>query len=141
MTPYTHPPVSTVHKTAICRDLWQSNGNLPYSALFRQVPLNSAIFCQVPPNSAKFYQDHVPRVNQATKSTICTLSSRFPTFLPYATSWPYYTVHVHSLIISTLLYIIVAYIHSVTANSFLFTFTFLITRVPFLIHILLAILI
>ena len=71
----------------------QSDGNLPYSAIFRQVPLNSAIFCQVPPNSAKFCQDHVPnpiplraRVDQATKSTICTLSSRFPTFFPYATS-------------------------------------------------------
>jgi len=35
VTPYTHLPVSTVYKTAIRRDLWQSNGNLPYSAIFR----------------------------------------------------------------------------------------------------------
>ena len=35
ITPYIRPPVSTNYKTAICYDLWQFNGNLLYSAIFR----------------------------------------------------------------------------------------------------------
>ena len=134
VTPYTRPPVSTDSTT---RD-WPRDGNLtaichipPYSAIFRQVPPNSTKFHrilpsstkfhQVPPNSAKFCQDHYlnptllrARVDQATELTIYTLLPRPLTFSPYATSWPPYTVYVYSLIISTLLYIIVAYTYSVT---------------------------
>jgi len=91
-----------------------------YAAIWRQ----SAAFCHIlpsPTNLAKFCQDRYLNptllyicVDQATKLTIYTLSSYFLTFFPYATSWLYYTVYVHSLIISTLLYIIITYTYSVT---------------------------
>ena len=78
-------------------------------------------------NSAKFCQDHDPkpilpcaRVNQATKSMIYTPSSHFLISFPYATSWFHHTVHVRSLIISTLLYIIATRTHSVTLNKYIY---------------------
>jgi len=100
------------------------DGNLPQSMAICRSPRQSAAFCHIlpsPPNSAKFCHDRCPnpillraRINQATKLTIYTLSSRFLTFFPYATSWPYHIVYVRSLIISTPLYIIVTRTYSVT---------------------------
>ena len=123
VTPYTRPPVSTDSATRDrsrdCRNLRQSTaiyGNLPYSAM-------SCHILPSLPNSAKFCQDHDPkpilpraRVNRATKSMIYTPSSRFLISFPYATSWFHHTVHVRSLIISTLLHIISTRTHSVTRN-------------------------
>ena len=48
-----------------------------------------------------------------TKLIIYTPFFLFPTFFPYIMSWLHHAVHVHSLIISTLLHIIVAYARSV----------------------------
>ena len=77
------------------------------------------------PNSAKFCQDYDLKpilpyicVNWATKLIIYTLSSRFLISFFYVISWFYYIVHVYSLIISTLLYIIATCTHSVTYISF-----------------------
>jgi hypothetical protein len=127
VTPYTRPPVST----DVTRRDRPRDGNLmaicrQSTAIWRQ----SAAFCHIlpsPPNPAKFCQDRYPnpillraRVDQATKLTIYTLSSRLLTFFPYATSWPHHTVHVYSLIISTLLHIIVACTHSVTSTKGVF---------------------
>ena len=91
-------------------------------------PRQFAAFCHIlpsPANPAKFCQDRYSnpillraRVNQATKLTIYTLSSRFLTFSPHATSWLHHAVHIHSLIISTLLYIITACARSVTERSY-----------------------
>ena len=113
-------------------------GNLPYSAMFCYIlPTcvyrnicdirNVCNFCRILPslpNSAKFCQDYNPepilphtRVNWATKLMIYTLSSRFLISFPYATSWFHYTVHVRSLIISTLLHIIATRTHSVTLKG------------------------
>ena len=110
-------------------------GNLPYSAMSCYIlPTcfycnicdirNVRDFCRILPsllNSAKFCQDYDLKpilpyicVNQATKSIIYTPSSRFLISFPYVISWFHYTVHVHSLIISTLLYIIVTCTYSVT---------------------------
>ena len=138
VTPYTRPPVSTDSairdRSRDCRNLRQSTAIchiLPYSAyLFLPQYLrylrypHVRDFCRTLPslpNSAKFYQDHDPkpilpraRVNQATKSTIYTPSSRFLISFPYATSWLHHTVHVRSLIISTSLHIIATRTHSVT---------------------------
>ena len=110
----TGHPRDTLYTDSATRDQpW--DGNLRQSAIFRQVP----------PNPAKLCQDHFPnpillraRVDQATKSTICTLFSHFPTFFPYATSWFHHTVHVRSLIISTLLHIIATRTHSVTVGLY-----------------------
>ena len=109
--------------------------NLPYSAMFCHIlPIyfhcniynirNVRDFCWILlslPNSAKFCQDYdlkpiLPRVrvNRAIKSIIYTLSSCFLISFPYVMSWFHHIVHVRSLIISTLLYIIVTRTHSVT---------------------------
>ena len=102
-------------------------GILPYSAyLFLPQYLRYPQRPWLLPNSAKFCQDYDPKpilpracVNRATKSMIYTLSSRFLISFPYVTSWLHYIVHVRSLIISTSLYIIDTYIHSVIFyNSF-----------------------
>ena len=79
--------------------------------------------CRILPsllNSVKFYQDYnlkpiLPyiRVNWVIKLIIYTPFSRFLISFPYIMSWFYYTVYIHSLIISTLLYIITTYTHSV----------------------------
>jgi len=101
----------TDRETAICR---QS------TAIWWQ----SAAFCHIlpsPTNPAKFCQDRSlnpillrARVDQVTKLMIYTLSPRFLTFSPYATSWLHYIVYIHSLIISTLLYITIACAYSIT---------------------------
>ena len=72
-------------------------------------------------NFAKFCQDYnlkpiLPyiRVNWVIKSIIYTLSSCFLISFLYITSWLHHTVYVCSLIISTSLYIIATYTHSVT---------------------------
>ena len=77
-------------------------------------------------NSIKFCQDYNPKpilpcicVNWVTKSIIYTPSSHFLISFPYITSWFYHTVHVRSLIISTLLYIIATRTHSVTGSWFI----------------------
>ena len=111
VTPYTRLPVSTDlairDRLRDCRNLRQS------TAICHILPSL--------PNSAKFCQDHDPkpilprvRVNWVTKLMIYTLSSRFLIFFFYVMSWFYHTVHIHSLIISTLLYIIATCTYSVT---------------------------
>ena len=104
VTPYIHatyfhlfPPQSATSSTAICHNL----PSLP----------NSAKSAEFRPN-----QDNArySTVNPATKLTIYTSSSLFFIFFPYATSWPFYAVHVRSLIIYTLLHIIVTRTYSVT---------------------------
>ena len=88
----------------------QSDGNLWQSAIFRQVPLNPAKLCQ------NHFLNPIllrTRVDQATKSIIYTLFSHFPTFFFYVMFWFHHTVHIYSLIISTLLYIIATYTYSV----------------------------
>ena len=72
-------------------------------------------------NSTKFCQDYNLKpilpyiyINWATKLIIYTLFSRFLISFPYAMSWFHHTVHVCSLIISTLLYIIATRTYSVT---------------------------
>jgi len=114
VTPYTRLPVST---DAARRDR-PRDGNLP--AIYG----NLMAICRILPYSAKFCQDRSSnpillraRVDQATKLTIYTLSPRFLTFSPYATSWLHHAVHVHSLIISTLLYITIACARSVTIKE------------------------
>ena len=110
-------------------------GNLPYSAIFYYIlPTcfyynicnirNVRNFYRILPsllNSAKFYQDYNLKpilpyiyINWATKSIIYTPSSHFLISFPYAMSWFHHIVHVRSLIISTLLYIIATYTYSVT---------------------------
>ena len=133
VTPYTRLPVSTVSTSRLTtQSIKARNGNLRQFAItWRQStaicrsPPYSAIFCQSPPNSAKFCQDRSSnpillraRVDRATRLTIYTLSSRFLIFSPHATSWLHHAVYVHSLIISTLLYIITAYARSVTVKIF-----------------------
>ena len=89
--------------------------------------MTSAEFCQVYwillslLNSAKFCQNYdlkpilpYTRVNWVIKLIICTLFSCFLISFPYVMSWLYYTVHVYSLIIFTLLYIIATCTYSVT---------------------------
>jgi len=115
------PPVST---DAARRDRPRDDNLMAICRQSTAIWRQSAAFCHIlpsPPNPAKFCQDRYSnpillraRVDQATKLTIYTLSSRFLTFSPHATSWPHHIVHVHSLIISTSLYIITAYTHSVT---------------------------
>ena len=83
-------------------------------------------FCWILPsllNSAKFCQDYnlkpilpYTHVNWAIKSIIYTPSSYFLISFPYVMSWFHYTVHVRSLIIFTLLYIIATRTHSVTLS-------------------------
>ena len=128
VTPYTHATYFLLVSTTICykfhRNLLQSTAicykfhrNLPQSAV-------SAKFCyNLPflPNSVKSAEFHPNRdnarystVNLATKLMIYTPSSLFFTFFPYAMSWLHHIIHVLSLIISTLLYIIVAYTYFVT---------------------------
>ena len=131
MTPYIYPPVST---DLAIRDRSRDCRNLLYSAMFCHIlPTcfycniynirNVHNFCRILPsllNSAKFCQDYnlkpiLPRicVNQVTKSIIYTLSSRFLISFPYATSWFHHTVHICSLIIFTLLYIIATHTYSI----------------------------
>ena len=110
VTPYTCLPVSTDLAT---RDRSRDCRNL------RQ----SMAICHILPsllNSAKFCQDYDPKpilpythVNRATKSIIYTPSSHFLISFPYITFWFYYIVYIHSLIISTLLYIIATHTYSV----------------------------
>ena len=116
-------------------------GNLLYSAIFCHIlPTcfyrnicdirNVCNFCRILPsllNSTKFCQNYNPkpilpriRVNWVTKLIIYTLSSRFLISFPYAMSWFHYTVHVHSLIVSTLLHIIATRIYSVTKTHFIY---------------------
>ena len=117
VTPCTHPPVSTVFHYDLLQVLLQS------AAICRSPPQSAIIcrFCQILPsllNSAEFRQNQdnarYSTVNLATKLTIYTPSSLFFTFFPYTMSWLHHTVHVLSLIISTLLYIIVACTYFVT---------------------------
>ena len=130
VTSYTCLPVSTDSairdRSRDCRNLRQSTAicHILPTCFYRNV----RNFCWILPslpNSAKFCQDYdlkpiLPRtrVNQATKSIIYTLSSCFLISFPYATSWLHYTVHVRSLIISTLLYIIATRTHSVTNTAY-----------------------
>ena len=121
VTPYTRLPVSTDLPT---RNQLRDCHNLRQSMAICHFLLYSAVFCHIPLgllNSTKFCQGSCPspvlprvRVDRATKLTIYTLSSHSPTFFPYVTSWLYYTVYVHSLIISTSLYIIVVCTYFVT---------------------------
>ena len=125
--PPTQQPETDHEIAAIYGNLRQSAISchvLPYSAyLFLPQYLRYPQRPWLLPNSAKFCQDHDPKpilphacVNQAIKLMIYTPSSRFLISFPYATSWFHYTVHVCSLIISTLLYIIVTRTHSVINN-------------------------
>ena len=129
VTPYTRPPISTDSATRDqprdCRNLRQSTAicHILPTCFYRNICdiCNVCNFCRILPNSAKFCQDYnlkpiPPRVcvNQATKSIIYTLFSRFLISFPYVMSWLHHTVHVRSLIISTLLYIIVTRTHFVT---------------------------
>ena len=72
------------------------------------------------PNSAKFCQDYNLKpilpyiyVNWVIKLIIYTPFFCFLISFPYVISWFHYIVHVHSLIISTLLYIIATCTYSV----------------------------
>ena len=130
--PYTCLPVSTDSVTRDrsrdCRNLRQSTAIcyiLPTCFYCNICDIrNVRDFCRILPsllNSAKFCQDYdlkpiLPyvRVNWAIKSIIYTPSSHFLISFPYVMSWFYYTVHVCSLIISTLLYIIATHTHSIT---------------------------
>ena len=142
VTLYACPPVSTNLATRDrlrdCRNLRQSTviyGNLLYSAMTCHIlPTcfycniynirNVRDFCWILPsllNFVKFCQDYnlkpiLPhtRVNWVIKLIIYTPFFYFLISFPYAISWFYYTVHVRSLIISTLLYIIATCTHSVT---------------------------
>ena len=135
VTPYTHPPVST---DSVIRDRLRDCRNLRQSTAICHI-LPTCFYCSICdirnvrnfcwillslPNSAKFCQDYNPkpilpctRVNWATKLIIYTLSSCFLISFLYAMSWFHHTVHVHSLIISTLLYIIATRTHSVTITA------------------------
>ena len=114
-------------------------GNLPYSAMFCHIlPTcfyrnicdirNVRNFCQILLsllNSAKFCQDYdlkpiLPHtyVNWVIKLIIYTLFSCFLISFPYVMSWFYHIVHIRSLIISTLLYIIVTCTYFVTVIPF-----------------------
>ena len=95
VTPYTHLPVFT--DSAICHILPSL--------------LNSTKFCQ--DYNLKPILPHT-YINWVIKSIIYTPSPRFFISFPYIIFWFYYTVYVHSLIISTLLYIIATYTYSVT---------------------------
>ena len=109
-------------------------GNLLYSAMFCHIlPTyfyynicdirNVYNFCRILLsllNSVKFCQDYnlkpiLPHtcVNWAIKLIIYIPFSCFLISFPYTTFWFYYIVHVYSLIISTLLYIIATYTHFV----------------------------
>ena len=116
MTPYTsHLPQSA----AFCHilSLLQDYPVFAISAV-------SAEFCRILPSSAKFCQNRhlspalpvhsIVPINLVTKRTLYTLFLLFFTFFPYVMSWLHHTVYVCSLIISTSLYIIIAYTHSVT---------------------------
>ena len=132
ITPYTRPPVST---NLAIRDRIRDCRNLQQSTAICHILLicfyyniydihNVCNFCWILlslPNSTKFCQDYdlksiLPhiRVNWVIKSIIYTLSSCFLISFPYIMSWFHHTVYVHSLIISTLLYIIATYTYSVT---------------------------
>ena len=84
--------------------------SIPISIPISATSAISAIFA-IPKISA--FLPQVP-VDLATKFLIYTPSLYFLTFFPYVISWLYYTVHVYSLIISTLLYIIITYTYSIT---------------------------
>ena len=113
-------------------------GNLPCSAMFCHILptcfyrniyniYNVCNFCRILLsllNSIKFCQDYnlkpiLPRVhvNWVIKLIIYTLFSCFLISFSYAMSWFHYIVHVRSLIISTLLYIIATRTHSVTLRT------------------------
>ena len=75
-------------------------------------------------NSAKFCQDYnlkpiPPRtcVNWVIKSIIYTLSSCFLISFPYIIFWFHHIVYIHSLIISTLLYIITTRTYFMTGST------------------------
>jgi hypothetical protein len=93
-------------------------GNLPFSTIFRHILPNSAKSDWILPSSARtttrslFCPVHV--LTKQPSQRYIPFSSCSLTFSPYVTSWPYHTVHVHSLIISTSLYIIAACARSVT---------------------------
>ena len=62
----------------------------------------------------------IPETSASPAPSTCWPSNQVPDiypFFPYTTSWLYHTVHVHSLIISTLLHIIATRTHSVTDNT------------------------
>ena len=113
--PYTRPPVSTdsaIKKTD--HEIAAIYGNLlfpPYSTTFHQILPSSArtttrsLFCPVHVLIKQPSQRYIP------------FSPYYLAFSPYATSWPHYTVYVHSLIISTSLYIITAYARSVIGEE------------------------
>ena len=97
-------------------------GNLRQSAIFC-LPVSTVIstISATSVTSAEFYQDYdlkpiLPciHVNWAIKLIIYTLFFCFLISFLYVIFWLYYTVYVHSLIISTLLYIIATCTHFVT---------------------------
>ena len=96
-------------------------GNLLFSTAIYCFLWQSAVsakFCQVRGillNSARTVTMHgAGPINLTTISTIYTPFSLFLTFFLYIISWLYYIVHVYSLILSILLYIIAAYTYSIT---------------------------
>ena len=122
--PRTHLPIFTAI-CASCHSLQQStvfHGNLLFSTAICCFLWQSAVstkFCQVYGillNSTRtvIIYSIIP-INLATMLIIYTLFSLFFTFFLYIMSWSHYIVHIYSLLISTSLYIIVVYTHSVTA--------------------------
>ena len=118
--PYTRPPVSTDSTTG---DRLRDYRNVRQFAVFHYIPPHSTKFYQVHqilPSSARtttrslFYPIYV--LTKQPSQRYKPFSPYSLTFSPYATSWPYYIVYIHSLIISTSLYVITAYTCSVTIS-------------------------
>ena len=119
----TRHPCDTFHRflpqlATICHNLWslsspqnstnfysKDNPSPPPESVYTHrrahpVPIPYSLYAYSPSN----------QVNDINPSLLS------PTFFLYTMSWLHHTVHVHSLIISTLLYIIVAYTYSVTVR-------------------------
>ena len=123
VTPYTRPPISTDSTT---RDRLRDCRNVRQFAVFHHIPPHSTKFCQVYqilPSSNRILLSSARTTTRSLFYPVYILTKQLSqryipfspyslTFSPYVTSWPYYVVYIHSLIISTSLYIITAYARS-----------------------------